>query len=88
MKKIFVSGSFNVLHPGHLRLLSFAKKLGEELIVGVLSDKLSSQEAHVHEKLRLEAIKMITWIDKVYLISESLEKSILKYKEWCVQVVK
>ena len=37
-KLIFVSGNFNVIHPGHLRLLNFAKSCGETLIVGLFPD--------------------------------------------------
>ena len=37
-KTVFVAGNFNVLHPGHLRLLRFASECGEKLIVGVFSD--------------------------------------------------
>lgn len=39
MKKIFVNGSFDLIHLGHLGLLSFAKSLGTELTVGIDSDK-------------------------------------------------
>ena len=60
-KIVFVSGQFNILHPGHIRLLSYAKKLGSKLIVGVLSDTLSSQDAHIHEKLRYQNVK--TYMD-------------------------
>ena len=38
-KVIFVSGKFNIVHPGHLRLLNFAKTCGDKLIVGLLSDE-------------------------------------------------
>lgn len=41
MKKIFISGNFNILHPGYLRLLKFAKKLGGYLTVGVTSNKIA-----------------------------------------------
>ncbi len=34
----FVSGNFNVVHPGHVRLLSFAKEAGSCLVVGVNPD--------------------------------------------------
>jgi len=37
-RTVFVSGNFNVLHPGHLRLLRFAKEYGDRLIVAVQSD--------------------------------------------------
>lgn len=33
MKKVFVSGAFNVLHAGHIRFLTDAKSLGDYLIV-------------------------------------------------------
>ena len=39
MKKIFVNGSFDLLHTGHLNLLFFAKNLGEHLHVAIDSDE-------------------------------------------------
>lgn len=39
MKRIFVNGTFDVLHVGHLALLNFAKTLGDHLIVGIDSDE-------------------------------------------------
>lgn len=39
MKKIFVNGTFDVLHPGHLSLFQYAKSLGEYLIVAIDSDE-------------------------------------------------
>ena len=50
---VFVSGTFNVLHPGHLRLLKFAKDSGERLIVGVLSDRVAGVSAHVATRVSL-----------------------------------
>ena len=47
MKKVFVSGHFNVLHPGHLRLFRFAKECGDILIVGVESDRIAGNDAYV-----------------------------------------
>ena len=55
-KTVLVSGSFNVLHPGHLRLLRFAKSCGDYLIVAVNSDRLAASEASVRQNLRLEVI--------------------------------
>ena len=35
-KKIaFVSGNFNVVHPGHLRLFKFASDCADILVVGI-----------------------------------------------------
>ena len=39
MKSAFVSGVFNVLHPGHLRLFKFAKQNASMLVVGIESKK-------------------------------------------------
>jgi len=39
MKKIFVNGSFDVLHTGHLDLLDFARSLGSELLVALDTDR-------------------------------------------------
>ena len=78
--KVFVSGVFNVLHPGHLRLLRFAREYGTELFVGVLSDKLANNSAHVNEDLRLEGIKTNGWVSKAIIVKDSLRKEILKYK--------
>ena len=39
MTKIFVNGSFDVVHLGHIALLNYAKSLGDHLCVGLDSDK-------------------------------------------------
>jgi D-beta-D-heptose 7-phosphate kinase/D-beta-D-heptose 1-phosphate adenosyltransferase len=38
MKKVFVNGTFDILHKGHLRLLHYSKSLGDVLYVAVDSD--------------------------------------------------
>jgi rfaE bifunctional protein nucleotidyltransferase chain/domain len=36
---VFTNGVFDLLHPGHVRYLASARKLGDALIVGVNSDR-------------------------------------------------
>lgn len=38
VKTVFVSGCFDLLHSGHLELLEFARRQGDELVVSVASD--------------------------------------------------
>ena len=39
MKTIFVNGTFDILHPGHVQLLNYARSLGDSLIVAIDSDQ-------------------------------------------------
>jgi len=68
--KVFVSGIFNVLHPGHIRLFQFARGLGEQLFIAVESDRIAGNAAHVREELRLEGVKSCSLVDNAFLIDE------------------
>ena len=70
MSLVLVTGSFNVLHPGDLRLLRFARECGDRLIVAVQSDRLAGNAAHVHEPLRLEGVQSIAWVDEAFIFDE------------------
>lgn len=70
-QKVFVYGDFNILHPGHLRFLKFAKESGNYLIVGVLSNKLSSKIALIDENIRLESINATSYVDESFILDES-----------------
>jgi D-beta-D-heptose 7-phosphate kinase/D-beta-D-heptose 1-phosphate adenosyltransferase len=39
MKRIIVNGTFDILHSGHLALLTYAKSLGDHLVVAIDSDR-------------------------------------------------
>jgi len=80
MTNVFVFGAFNVLHPGHLRFLKFAKERGDHLIVGVLSDRMAGSAAHIPQNYRIEAIESNSLVDEVILIDESIEAVIEKIK--------
>ena len=68
---VFVSGNFNILHPGHLRLLRFAKECGDYLIVGVRDS--ATPGVYVQDELRLDGVKAISWVDLAFLMPEAPE---------------
>jgi rfaE bifunctional protein kinase chain/domain len=69
---VFVSGNFNILHPGHLRLLRFAAECGDYLVVGVLSDAISPN-AQLPEKTRLEGVQAIAWVNQAVVLHDGPE---------------
>lgn len=79
-KKVLVTGNFNILHPGHLRLLRYAKEYGSYLIVGITSDNIAGTSAHIPETLRLEGIKSNNWVDEAFIFNSSVEEIIKEIK--------
>jgi rfaE bifunctional protein kinase chain/domain len=69
---VFVSGTFNIVHPGHLRLLRFAAECGDYLVVGVLNDRLSDNAQLSHD-MRLEGVAAITWVKYAFVLHDTPE---------------
>lgn len=68
---VFVTGNFNVVHPGHLRLLQFASDCGDYLVVGVNED--SSPGARLPENMRLEGVRAISLVNYAFVLREPAE---------------
>ena len=66
---VFVSGNFNIIHPGHLRLLRFARECGDYLVVGVCDAR--NEGALMPENLRLEGIQSISWVDHGFILHDA-----------------
>ncbi|RAP47575.1 MAG: phosphopantetheine adenylyltransferase [Methanosphaera sp. rholeuAM6] len=45
-KKIAVGGTFDKFHSGHKKLLSTAFEMGEEVLIGITSDRFVSKKNH------------------------------------------
>lgn len=70
---VFISGNFNVLHAGHIRLFAFARKFGTRLLIGVNSDRIAGHTAYIEESLRLEAVETNSLVDDAFLIYDPIE---------------
>lgn len=71
---VFVWGDFNVIHPGHLRLLNFAASCGDVLIVGLRPDSFHS--VVIPQDLRLQSLRAISVVGRAFVLSSSPEKFI------------
>ncbi len=59
----FVSGNFNVVHPGHLRLLKFATEQADVLVVGVNPDVTPG--VTVAQEMRMDNVRSIALVNHV-----------------------
>ena len=67
---VAVSGGYDPLHVGHIKLFKRAKSLGDELVVILNNDnwlKKKKDFSFIPEKERKEIIKSLKWVDKVVL---------------------
>jgi len=74
MVKVMATGTFDLLHPGHIYYLKEAKKLGDTLAVVVATDATVRRLKHEPvnpEEIRLNLIKELKIVDKAYLGHEN-----------------
>ncbi len=72
MKRVLATGTFDLLHPGHLFFLEEAKKLGDELFVIVARDSKIEHKPRpiVPERQRLKMISALKVVDHAIMGSE------------------
>lgn len=74
-KVVMVSGGFDPVHIGHVRMFEEAKKLGDELVVVVNNDnwlRFKKGFVFMHEDDRKEIIESFRPVDRVILTSHVL----------------
>ena len=83
-KIVFTNGCFDILHQGHVRYLSEAKKLGDYLIVGLNSDRSirnikGNNRPLMTEGARAELLAALCFVDGVVIFTEEDPLAIIKY---------
>lgn len=86
---VLTHGCFDVLHIGHIKLLKYAKSLGDELVVSLLSDRyvtIAKGEGRPIHNIweRMEQIAELRCVDRVVVVDgpghESVQKMIEEVK--------
>ena len=77
---VFVSGYFNVLHPGHLRLLYYAASQGDKLVVGLIAKSTTRPSSTLPNEDRLTALSAISCVDQVVVLEYGLEPFLKELK--------
>jgi rfaE bifunctional protein nucleotidyltransferase chain/domain len=78
MKKVWVNGTFDILHMGHIKLLEFAKSKGDFLCVGIDSDSRVKQLKGIERpinnaEIRKEFLNAIKYVDEVVIFNSDSE---------------
>ncbi|MFM2123840.1 MAG: hypothetical protein RL328_291 [Acidobacteriota bacterium] len=93
---VFTNGCYDLLHPGHIRLLERSRSEGDILILALNTDAsvarlkgptrpLMSQEDRAAMALALEAVDAVTYFDEDTpreLIAEVLPDILIKGADW------
>lgn len=100
-KVVFTNGCFDILHLGHVTYLSYARQLGDLLVVGVNSDAsvkrnkgpkrpIVCQEDRAALLLALRCVDYVVFFDEdtpLRLITELVPDILVKGRDWAGNVV-
>lgn len=78
MTKVFTNGCFDIVHPGHLRMLKYCASLGDHVLVGIDSDsrvkELKGPSRPINsEEIRKFILLNFRWVNDVKVFSNDDE---------------
>jgi D-beta-D-heptose 7-phosphate kinase/D-beta-D-heptose 1-phosphate adenosyltransferase len=82
-KIVFTNGCFDLLHPGHIKILKTAKQKGDILVVGLNSDssvkKIKDNSRPIqNQKARIQILKAIKFVDFVIIFGDKTPYNLIK----------
>jgi D-beta-D-heptose 7-phosphate kinase/D-beta-D-heptose 1-phosphate adenosyltransferase len=80
---VFTNGVFDLLHPGHVRYLGTARRLGDVLIVGVNSDRSvraikAADRPFTPEDERAEILLSLSCVDAVLVFDDDTPRVVIE----------
>lgn len=72
-------GCFDIVHPGHLRYLEFARQQGDVLIVTVTGDAATAEGAqpYIPQEIRAENLAALMFVDHVHIVADPTAEKVL-----------
>mgnify|MGYP001157148367 CR=1 FL=1 len=75
---VWVNGCFDILHIGHIRMLKYAKSMGDRLIVGIDTDERVSKakgpsRPYNNVQDRIEMLRSMWFIDEIVIFDTNEE---------------
>src|SRR5260370_6341863 len=79
---VFTNGCYDLLHPGHIRLLEQARSLGDVLILALNSDAVvrrmkGPSRPLIHQTERVELALALEAVDAVTLFAEETPRELI-----------
>jgi len=83
MYTVFTNGCFDIIHPGHIKLLEYCRRQGSKLIVGLNSDasvrRLKGPARPVNsEQDRKLVLESIRFVDEVIIFEDDTPYELIK----------
>ena len=79
---VFTNGCFDIIHAGHVRYLTEAKKIGDILVIGLNSDSSVSTikpgRPIIPEQQRAEVLSALSMVDYVTLFNEDTPYELIR----------
>jgi cytidyltransferase-like protein len=89
MKKVFVSGCYDILHAGHIEFFKQAKSLGDYLIVSFASDeallKYKGKKSALPEQHKRAVLESLSMVDEV-VMGGNADDSIFDFKDIFIKI--